>query len=167
MSQSGGSWFDERVDDLQQGIDDLAAGDELRQTNALLAIVAAELTGESVQHYYQEGFEPTDAGESDDGRRTAQYSSREGITATDSPQSSNWGFTADTIVIRSIDDELAVAFKDPNQHDDATITLKPEDSPFVLSGVYGINTSKMWYQVGSNAAGDHAFDLLAVKKRGR
>mgnify|MGYP006305944437 CR=1 FL=1 len=57
-------YLDDRVDDLQQGLDDLAAGDELAQTNALLAIVAAELTDRPTS-YYQDGFEPTAPGETD------------------------------------------------------------------------------------------------------
>jgi hypothetical protein len=158
-------YLDDRVDDLQQGLDDLAAGDELAQTNALLAIVAAELTDRPTS-YYQDGFEPTAPGESDDARQTAQYTSRESITATDSPDTQNWGFEADTIVIRNITDELAVAFKDPAQSEDATITVTTDDDPFVLSGVYGIRTAKMWYQQGNGAAGPADFDLLAVKRRG-
>jgi len=158
-------YLDDRVDQLQSGIDDLAAGDEVDRTNALLAVIAAELTDQPTS-YYEDGFEPTAPGESDDGRTTATYSSVEGVTAKTDPRTQDWGFQADTVVVRNIDDELAIAFKDPSRHDDATITLVPEDSPFVLSGVYGIATKKMWFQQGPAAAGDHSFDLLAVKKRG-
>jgi len=159
-------YLDDRVDQLQDGLDDAVPGDEIDRTNRLLAIIAAELTDQPAG-YYQDGFEPTAPGEVDDGRQTAQYSSVEAITASTDAEVEDWGFQADTVVIRNIDDELAVAFKDPSRHDDATITVRPQDDAFVLSGVYGISTKRIWYQQGAGAAGEHSFDLLAVKKRGR
>lgn len=160
---STGNWFDERAEDLRQGLDELAAGDEIEQTNQLLAILVDELTDEDAEEYWSDGFEPTAPGEPDDGQSTATYSSEEGITAqTDSTGEVIFGLTAETVVIRNIDDELEVAFKDPTQHDDAVITVKPKDSPFVISGVNGIHASKLWYK--STAGRNHEFDVLALKK---
>ena len=147
-------------------LDDLAAGDEQDTTNELLAVIAAALTDESTS-YYSDGYEPKAPGESDDGQQSPTYASREGLETTGTPKAEKWGFTADTVVIRNLSDEIAIAFKDPNQYDDAVITLTASDSPFVLSGVYGIATSQMYHQTGPNAAGSHTFDLLAVKRRGR
>jgi len=158
-------WFDERVDDLQQGVDDLAAGDEIRQTNQLLAILVRQMTDESADNYFLDGFEPSEPGESDEGRTQATYSSQEGITAADDVERVNFGLKADTVVLRNITDTLGVAFKDPARHDDAVITVEPADSPFVLSGVHGIAASSMWYESGSTSS--HDFDLLAVKRTGR
>jgi len=158
-------YLTERYGQLAQGIDDLAAGDEIRQTNQLLGILVEEMTDESATSYFEDGFEPTDPGETDDGSNVATYSSREGITAKEATEQIDFGLTANTVVIRNIDDDLAVSFKDPSEHDDAVITVEPSDSPFVLSGVYGIAAAKMWYETASGV--EHEFDLLAVKKRGR
>ena len=158
-------WFDERVDELQQGVDDLAPGDEIRRTNQLLAVLVRQMGGDAADSYFESGYEPREPGESDDGRTTATYTSQEGITAQDDVQRVNFGLTADTVVLRNVDDTLGIAFKDPSRHDDAVITVEPADSPFVLSGVYGIAASSMWYESGSTSS--HDFDLLAVKKTGR
>ena len=155
----------QQLDDLlaQFGINE--ADNELKQTNALLAIMAAELTDRPTS-YYQDGFEPTAPCVFNEGAQAPDYTSREGLTAVDSPETADWGFQADTIVLRNISDELAVAFKDPSQYEDATITVTTEDDPFVLSGVFGIRAAKMWYQQGANAAGPADFDLLTVRRRG-
>jgi len=160
-------YLDERVDDLQQGIDDLAAGDEIRQTNQLLAILIEQMGGSSSNSYFQDGFEETAPGETSDGRRTATYSSVEGLPATVEAADVTWGFIADTVVVRDLDQAAQVAFKDPDQHGDAWITIDPADSPFVVSGVYGIATSKMWFKRPDSTASDHTFSLLSVKRRGR
>ena len=159
-------YLDERVSDLQQGLDDLAAGDELAQTNQLLAILIDEMRDGS-DSYYQDGFEETAPGETDEGRRTATYSSVEGLPAETEPQSVTWGFIADTVVVRDLDDTARVAFKDPTEYSDAWMTVQPADSPFVISGVYGIATSKMWFERPDSTDADHAFNLIAVKRRGR
>ena len=156
-------YLDDRVDQLQSGLDDLAAGDEIDKTNALLAIIASELTGDSVEGYYQDGFESLDPGETASSTGTAEYSSREGLIAsTDQTAVSSWGFQADTIAVRDVEDDLQVAFKDPDGADDAWITVEPSDSPFVLSGVYGVKASKMWYRAADSAAGQHTFNIITV-----
>jgi hypothetical protein len=156
-------YFDDRLEELQQGADDLAAGDEIRRTNQLLSILVEEIAG-GQESYFESGFEEREPGESDDGRNTAVYTSRRGITASDSPQSVNFGLTADTVVIRNLGGPVGVAFKDPTQYDDAIITVTPDQTPFVLAGVYGISASKMWFESADTS--EYDFDLLAVKKRG-
>lgn len=93
------------------------------------------------------------------------YTSREGLTATNSTQLIEFGIRADTLVLRNLSDKLAVAFKNPSEHSDALITVESKDSPFVLSGSHGISASKMWFESGSTS--NHDFDLLAVKSTGQ
>lgn len=156
-------YLGERIDQLQEGADDLTAGDEAARTNQLLAILVKEIVGDDVG-YFESGFESREPGESDDSRNTSVYTSRRGVTADDSGGSINFGLTADTVVIRNLGGPIGVAFKNPAQHDDAIITVTADQTPFVLAGVYGISASKMWYESGDTSAYD--FDLLAVKKRG-
>jgi len=127
----------------------------------------AEMTGQSAGSYYDDGFQPTAPGETDDGQSTASYSSQEGITAKADVERLTFGLTADTVVVRNLTDELRVAFKDPDANNDAWITVESADSPFVLAGVYGIDASQMWHEQGPTAGGDHDFDVLAVERRGR
>lgn len=165
------------LDDAQQatkGLDELLADfgiydtdNEQAVTNQLLAMLLAEQTGQSAQSYYQDGYEPLAPGETDDGRSTASYTNIEGITASTDKKEGNLGLVCDTIAIRDLTDELLVAFKDPDEHEDAWITVEAADSPFVLSGVYGIATNRIWYKRGPNASADHDFNVLAVKRRGR
>jgi len=159
-------YLDDRLDQLQQGADDLAAGDEIRRTNQLLTLLLLEQTGERDVHYFEDGFESTPPGESEDQNRTPEYASLEGVTVTGELSTLSWDFEAESVAIRSTgDNPVRVAFKDPADHDDAFITLSSGDIPFVFSGLFGLRARGMWFQRPSNVA-DYNMDVLTVKRRG-
>lgn len=143
--------------------EELAEDDESLR---LLRDIRDALAGEDAG-YYEYGADEPAPGESDRGSRTAEYGYLPGLTATNEKQNANLGRVSDTVVIRNFSDALEVAFKDPQDHDDAWIPLVAEDDPFVLAGVYGIAAQTLWYRQGDGAAGNVTFDALSVKRRGR
>jgi hypothetical protein len=147
------------------------ATEELAEDDRMLVLLEdiRDAVAEGDQSYWDYGADEPSPGESDTGRPTANYGYLSDITATAEIQGPlNLGRVADTVVIRNFSDELDIAFKDPNQNeDDAFIPIAAADEPFVIAGVYGIATQALWYRQGDGAAGNHTFDVLAVKNRGR
>jgi hypothetical protein len=97
-----------------------------------------------------------------DPAKSAEYASLESLRADGATTEKRLGLQADTLAFRNLSDHIRVAFKNPDETDNAWVTIESGDAPFVLSGVHGIETTVIWYKQAPTAGGPSDFDVLAV-----
>jgi hypothetical protein len=137
--------------------DDLAAGDEARLIARYLRAIAES------QGALSGPLPETTAGE--EGQEEPRYHYFEGMTATAGVSKlAEWGYAADTVAIRNTDGPLRVAFKDPDTNDRAFIPVDADETPWVLSGVYGVKARAIWAESGDGT--DVSLDVLVTRAGG-
>jgi hypothetical protein len=155
-------YLSERVDDLQQGADDLAAGDEVRKQTAILKAIAEEM-GVGRDGWY-DGAAELDAGETseDDGTATYNYyrevTVKDGVDPTD--QRVNLGLEADTVALLNVGGPVLAHLKSPGE-DHSGIPASSEK--VIVSGTDGINTRTVWLETQDSAGGDVTVDLFVIE----
>jgi len=104
------------------------------------------------------------SGSDDDTPREPTYHvTEESIDVTSSEwEKEEFGFVARTVVL-IFDNQLTVAYANPDDNDNVELTLDPDKSPFTLSGVDGIFTPRVYYKQGADASETPVLDVIALK----
>lgn len=168
------NWFSGRVDELQEGIDELAAGDEIEQTNQLLARLIqlqAEAAGiEDPELGYYAGGNSTASHDQEASRTTLTEEVRQARVhwgkrvqvssgdTQDDPKKVALPFIAELFDLRDWSGTLYVAWRDPEQTSGDGLWAEYDGSRDDPVSEIPANTGTVWLATPSGSSASPLVD---------
>jgi len=162
-----GGVLEETIEVIRTPLDTNEYRTQVLRQNARQIVLLEQIarnTGELPSAPVVGGDDGSDTGSGDEKPREPTYHTTEESIDVSSVEweQENFDFVARTVVL-IFDDEIDVAYADPDTNDDVVFTLEPDKSPFTLSGVDGIFTPRVYYKQGDGASGTPTLDIIAIQ----